>query len=233
LVHESIETQFLQLVRGKIAKLRVGRSIGFQNDIGPFTYQPQKNTLKSQLDEVGASQVYDGVANFMIPTVLKVEPGSRLWRDESFGPILVYRTFKTEAEAIEQANDTSFGLGSVIWSRDTSKARQMATKLRAGTVVINDAPHTHALFALPWGGLGDSGIGRVHGAEGLREMSHSQVVCFDLFGQWKQFWWFPYTEAQFQFLKNYTLFLAEARLAKRLKALLKTCLCFFRLDRRL
>lgn len=236
LVHESIADKFTALVQSKIAKLRVGPSTAYSNEIGPFTYEAQKQVLKTQLDELGnpyASSLYDGKSNFMVPALIKAHSKSRIWKEESFGPILVYDTFKTDEEAIQKANDTDFGLGAVIWSGNMDRAQKLAKEIRAGTVVINDAPHTHALFALPWGGLKNSGIGRVHGEMGLHEMSHQQIIASDLLGQWKQFWWFPYSKDHFQFLKEFSLYLAHRNPFKKIQHLLRCFAQYFKLEKRL
>lgn len=235
LVHESIADLFVGKIRAKLATLRVGPSLQHSNDIGPITYTPQKAILKSQLDALGpaGSGLYDGKANYLQPTLVQAQPGSRIWDEESFGPVLVYDTFRTEEEAIRKANQTSFGLGAVIWTKDHQRAMRVSEKIQAGTVVINDAPHTHALFSLPWGGLKNSGFGRVHGAVGLTDMCRSQIVSYDRIGQWKQFWWFPYSQNQFSFLKDFSFFLVEKGIFKKFALLTSLILRFFRLGPRL
>jgi succinate-semialdehyde dehydrogenase/glutarate-semialdehyde dehydrogenase len=235
LVHESIADNFLSMLNSKLAKLRVGASTANSNDLGPLTYEAQKSVLRKQFQDLGPkhADLYDGKANFLIPTLIPAKPGSKIWEEESFGPVLVYDTFKTDDEAIEKANRTDFGLAAVIWSKDTSRAQKMAKKIRAGTVVINDAPHTHAIFSLPWGGLKNSGIGRVHGEEGLRDMCHQQIVTYDILGQWKQPWWFPYSDIHFALLKNFTLFIAETSLFKKAKYLILVIIDSMKVEKRL
>ena len=226
LVHEAVKMKFMEKFLEKLSKLRQGPSVGFDNDLGPVTFEGQKKTYYSQLADHKQSNHatifgptdFDGRANFMKPLIVDGGDGRLFWREETFGPVVAVRTFKNEDEAVEINNNSKFGLTAVIWSADTNRARKLARRLHVGTVVINDGPFTNAIACLPWGGVGDSGFGWVHGEMGLKELCQAQVVTYDLAGQQKQFWWFPHNKAQYEFFKHYVGFLAGEGFGARISA---------------
>jgi acyl-CoA reductase-like NAD-dependent aldehyde dehydrogenase len=111
-----------------------------------------------------------GPGYFYEPTVVvDVDHDMAIMRDETFGPVLPIMRVANEEEAIRLANDTSYGLDASVWSRDSEKARRIAGQLDVGTVLINDHLVNYAMADLPFGGARQSGFGRVHGLEGLRE----------------------------------------------------------------
>ncbi len=213
IIHESIAEEFLNLMKEKLKKIRVGESQDFQNDMGPITFEGQKAVYLNQLKDhikhkertVFGDTDFDGKARFMKPLVVQTGDSRDFWKEETFGPVIAIKTFKTDLKAIEINNNSRFGLTALIWSKNTARAREMAKHLNVGTVVINDAPFTNAIPMLPWGGVKESGFGKVHGAQGLRDLSHMRVISYDIAGQQKQFWWYPYSRVQYDFLKNYAL----------------------------
>ena len=98
----------------------------------------------------------------------------RVWTEEVFGPVLPIVSFKTEEEAIELANDTTYGLGSRVYSKDIERAKRVASKIEAGTVEINHG--SRWLPCNPFGGFKSSGMGREHGIAGLRELCQIKVI---------------------------------------------------------
>ncbi len=111
-----------------------------------------------------------GPGHFYQPTVIvDVDQGMDVMRHETFGPVLPIMRVADEAEAVALANDTAYGLDASVWSRDRRKARRIADRLQVGTVLINDHLVNYAMADLPFGGARQSGFGRVHGIEGLRE----------------------------------------------------------------
>src|SRR5260370_5510726 len=109
------------------------------------------------------------------PTVLdNITKDMRVWTEEVFGPVLPVVTFKTEEEAIQLANNTPFGLGSRVISKDEERAQRVAAKLEAGTVEINEGDRW--LTCNPFGGYKNSGMGREHGQQGFRELCQVKVI---------------------------------------------------------
>lgn len=113
---------------------------------------------------------------FFEPTVItNVSKDMKIWKEEVFGPVLPIVIFKTEREAIDLANDTRYGLGSYIYTKDKSKAERVATALESGMVNINSTSYIKSCN--PFGGYKDSGIGRQHGKYGFYEATQVKVVA--------------------------------------------------------
>jgi acyl-CoA reductase-like NAD-dependent aldehyde dehydrogenase len=98
---------------------------------------------------------------------------------------------KDENEAIEKANDTGYGLSASVFTKKKKRGQRIARKIRAGSVCVNDIMTNYISADLPFGGVGISGIGRVHGPEGLKSFSQTQAVLVDRFGFKKEPWWYP------------------------------------------
>ncbi|MFI6475408.1 aldehyde dehydrogenase family protein [Streptomyces sp. NPDC050516] len=109
------------------------------------------------------------------PTVLdECAPGMSVVRDESFGPVLTVERFRDEAEAVALANDTVYGLAGAVWTQDAERAHRVASRMRAGTVWINDF-HPYVPQA-EWGGMKQSGVGRELGPAGLAEYQEAKHI---------------------------------------------------------
>jgi len=120
-------------------------------------------------------KIPDGPGNFYPPTVLiNLPPEAAIAKEEFFGPVAVIYPFRTEAEAIELANGTDFGLGASIWTRDPERANRLAGRIEAGMVFINDIVHSDP--SAPFGGVKASGIGRELGALGALELTNPKLV---------------------------------------------------------
>ncbi|MGW1491307.1 aldehyde dehydrogenase family protein [Streptomyces sp. NPDC002402] len=116
---------------------------------------------------------------YYLPTVLdECTPGMSVVRDESFGPVLTVETFRDEEEAVALANDTVYGLAGAVWSQDVGRAHRVASRIRAGTVWINDF-HPYVPQA-EWGGMKQSGFGRELGPAGLAEYQEAKHVWRNL-----------------------------------------------------
>ena len=93
----------------------------------------------------------------------------RIMREEIFGPVLPIVDVDSEQQAVELANDSEFGLGASVWTRDRQKGERMARRIEAGMVWINDHSYTHGACQCSWGGVKDSGLGRSHSKFGFYE----------------------------------------------------------------
>jgi acyl-CoA reductase-like NAD-dependent aldehyde dehydrogenase len=110
-------------------------------------------------------------------------------QEETFGPVVVINTARDVDDAIERANATAFGLGSSVFSK--RKGREIAARLRAGGTTINSVLTFVGIPSLPFGGVGDSGFGRFHGDDGLREFSRSKATTSKRFTMGKDMQSFP------------------------------------------
>ncbi|MEV5411302.1 aldehyde dehydrogenase family protein [Thermopolyspora sp. NPDC052614] len=186
-VHES---RFEQVVAGvaDIARgITLGPGLHPDTQMGPLVSDEQLRRVTGYLDsgrEEGARTVAGGSrygerGYFVEPTVLvDTRPDMAVVREEIFGPVVVASPFADLDEIAAQANDTAYGLGAGIWTRDISKAHALARKIRAGTVWIN----CYNVFdaALPFGGYKQSGWGREMGHEVLEAYTEVKAVCAQL-----------------------------------------------------
>jgi acyl-CoA reductase-like NAD-dependent aldehyde dehydrogenase len=132
-----------------------------------------------------------GSGHFYEPTVVvDVDHSMDLMKAETFGPVLPIMRVKDDEEAVRLANDSPFGLDASVWTRDTARARKIAGRLRVGSVVINDHLINYAIPDLPFGGVGHSGFGRVHGLEGLREFVRPKACVEDRLAFKREPYWF-------------------------------------------
>ena len=161
--------------------------------------------------------------NFYAPTLLAdVTPEMRVIQEETFGPVLPVAAFDTEAEAIELANHSEFGLAASVWTRDRKHGEAMARQLKAGTVMINDMISGFGISEAPHGGLKQSGIGRTHGEMGLAEMVQVKYIDTDLLPNMKKVWWYGYGNTFQQQAMGLVQALYGRSLAERLKGLIHT-----------
>lgn len=212
LVHESIYEPFVEQVVRQTRALRQGDPIAAGSDhvdVGAMVVPRQVEIVQQHVDEarargakvlVGGRAHGQGGARFFEPTVLvDVTPEMRIRREETFGPCLPIRRYRDIEEAIADANDTPYGLSAYVFSRNVARAERVAARLQAGTVMINDVLYTHALPETPWGGVKQSGIGRVHGLQGLKdlcEVRHVNAPRLNVL----PLWMYPYREKTFGLL---------------------------------
>ena len=121
----------------------------------------------------GEGDLADGF--YYLPTVLdQVKRGMSVVSDEAFGPVVTVETFSTVDEAVEIANDSSFGLSGSVWGKDTAKAERIARRLEVGMTYVNEHGTTKA--GLPFGGVRRSGYGRELGRWGFGEFANTKLV---------------------------------------------------------
>ena len=167
--------------------LRLGHSLDYRRDIGSLISAKQLGTVACHVDDAagkGATLLAGGKARpdvgpyFYEPTVLTdASPDMDLYADETFGPVIsLYRVSGVD-EAIEQANDSSYGLNFSVWTRDTGKGREIASRLEAGTVNVNEGyAAAWGSVDAPMGGWKDSGAGSRHGEHGILKYTNAQTV---------------------------------------------------------
>jgi len=178
-VFESIAEEFVRRLKGRVECLSVGNGLDEGVDMGPLNNGAQWERIKTlvgmvkEKDEgnvVSGGKVPEGEkyknGYFYMPTlVTDVSPGSALLKEEVFGPVLPIITVKGLDEAIELANDTRFGLGSSIWTRDIEKIRMACERLESGVTWVNQ--HVRLPPEVPFGGVKESGVGRENGIEAI------------------------------------------------------------------
>jgi succinate-semialdehyde dehydrogenase/glutarate-semialdehyde dehydrogenase/succinate-semialdehyde dehydrogenase len=182
-IAEPIAEKFIKAFVEQAAALKVGDPLLSDTKLGPQARADLLATTERQVaDAVAAGarvltggKALDGPGYFYAPTVLIDLPhDAPVAREEFFGPVALVFTFKTEEEAIRLANDTEFGLGATVWSKDAARANAVAAQIEAGAIFINDFVRSDP--RAPFGGVKGSGVGRELGALGARELTNAKLI---------------------------------------------------------
>lgn len=191
LVHESLHDELLARVEIAAAKWAPGDPFDPEVQLGALVDETQLKRVLGYLERgrdegatvrMGGSQVMrDSGGYFVEPTIFTdVDNQMTIAREEIFGPVLSVLTFNTDAEALQIANDTHYGLAAAIWTRDINKAHKMARALRAGTVYINN--YNYGDDSVPFGGYKESGFGRdesLHALDGYSQLKLTYINLLD------------------------------------------------------
>jgi succinate-semialdehyde dehydrogenase/glutarate-semialdehyde dehydrogenase len=186
-LHHAVADEFVEKLLGKVDRLRVGAGTAEGTTIGPLHSEEQRATIEEQVDSTlgtggelllgGKRPEGDEHANgwFYEPTLILEPPhDSKLATEEVFGPALPIWRIGSLEEGIARANDSAFGLGSSVWTRDLTAATVAAEKLEAGYTWINSGQIVYD--ELPFGGFGESGLGKEHGIEALDHYQEAKAV---------------------------------------------------------
>lgn len=189
LVQRGIYDAFTARLKQRVEELAVGDASDFTSDIGPVVSREQWERVRGYVAQGKASGAtllagggeVEGEGFFVPPTVFTdVTPNMTIAREEIFGPVLAVIPFDTEEEALRIANGTLYGLAGAVWTRDIKRALRFARDLQAGTVWVN----TYQILSptLPFGGFGQSGLGRELGPQALDPYLETKSVIVDLNG---------------------------------------------------
>jgi acyl-CoA reductase-like NAD-dependent aldehyde dehydrogenase len=199
LVHRPVMDELLESVLRETRRLGTGPRAE-DPDVGALTRPEQLRVVEEHVEdavEKGAEVLAggrrrEGPGTFYEPTVLAgVTPEMRVWREETFGPVLPVVAFDDEEEAVRLADDTSYGLDAYVWTGDADRGRRLGRRLETGSVMINDCITNYALPELPFGGVRESGFGRTHGEEGLRAFARPRSEAEPRFRLDRELHWFP------------------------------------------
>ena len=186
IVQSSIRERFLAKLKAGMERMRAGNPFDMETDVSAITTEEQKKKIETMVEgglsrgarmyyqkQIAQSVPKDGL--YYAPSLLTDVPKeAELAREEVFGPVLVALEFDNEADAIDIANDTDYGLAAGVWSMDIQKAKRVAGAIDAGTVWLNEY---HLLSAAaPRGGFKKSGIGRELGLEGIMEFTQTRHI---------------------------------------------------------
>lgn len=186
-VHRSLYNRFVDGLCAATEQLRLGAGYDFAADVGSLTSQHQLDTVVAHVDDArahgatvraGGRRRPDLGPFFHEPTVLTgVTSAMRCAAEETFGPVVAVHAFDDEDEAVAMANATDYGLNASIFSGDLARARRIAARLHTGMVNINEGfSVAYGSMDAPMGGVGDSGMGRRHGTEGILKYTESQNI---------------------------------------------------------
>ncbi|MEU5793714.1 succinic semialdehyde dehydrogenase [Streptomyces sp. NPDC047813] len=187
-VHESVADAFLDRFAARTRAMRLGSSLAYGADMGSLVGERQLETVERHVREAvdkGATVLAGGVARpdigpyFFEPTILDgVEGSMAVCEEETFGPVVSVYRFSSDDDAVARANATPYGLNASVWTTSSSRGRDIAARLRTGTVNVNEgyAP-AYGSVQSPMGGMKDSGLGRRHGSEGILKYTEAQTVA--------------------------------------------------------
>ena len=241
-VHRSLYEQFVEACVRKAKQLRVGNGLDLQTDVGPMIHERQLRIVESQVEDavasgarvlVGGSRLTALGPNFYAPTVLvDLTHDMKIIREETFGPVLPIMAFHDDDEAVRLANDSDYGLGASVWTRNRARGEAVARRVQAGTVMVNDCVSCFGISEALHGGVKASGLGRTHGHFGLEEMVRVKYVDIDLLGGMKKSWWYGYGEKFTRQMEGVIDLMFARKWGQRLRGALLTA-GTFRLKRKL
>jgi acyl-CoA reductase-like NAD-dependent aldehyde dehydrogenase len=173
--------------------------------------------------QLGGKRVKNGRGLFFAPTVITgIRPEMKLWKEETFGPILPIVSFDTPDEAIRMANSTQYGLAGSVFSQDAEEARMYASRMVTGSVNINDCLVTYALPSLPFGGAKTSGVGYYHGELGIRNFCRIKSITEFKGLYTKEFFHYPVSSWVKEAMEALLVLLYSENTRARWRALPKT-----------
>jgi len=189
IVHRRIFEAFETRLAERLAAARLGLADDPATELGPLIDLASRERIRALVDDARRrdevlleGQTPDGplaTGAFITPSLVRVrDPQSALLTQEVFGPVLSLQSFDDDDEAIAMANASRFGLAASVWSRDLARAQRAAAAIRAGSVWIN--AHMRLFPEIETGGYRESGIGRLHGVEGLEAFLQTKAVTYEL-----------------------------------------------------
>jgi succinate-semialdehyde dehydrogenase/glutarate-semialdehyde dehydrogenase len=183
IVEDRVADQFTEKFAAAVRALRVGDPMQRDTNVGPLAREDLRDALANQVERsvsrgahtvVGGGPI-DGPGYYYAPTVLDgVDHNMPAFREETFGPVAAVIRATDPDDAVRLANDTEYGLGSALWTRDIRLAKELARRIEAGSVFINGMVASDP--RLPFGGIKRSGYGRELGQFGIREFVNIQTV---------------------------------------------------------
>jgi acyl-CoA reductase-like NAD-dependent aldehyde dehydrogenase len=201
-VEAPIYDRFVDAVTEKVKALRQGPPDGPASvDVGAVTFAPQLDIVRRHVDQArdaGArnttgGHVREGAGRFFEPTVLAdVDHSMTAMTDETFGPTIPIMKVADADEAVRLANDSRYGLGASVWTKDLARGEQLARRLQSGYACVNDANVNYFAYELPMGGWKESGLGVRHGAAGIRKYTRQQAILVTRFALKRDLHFFPY-----------------------------------------
>jgi succinyl-CoA reductase len=185
LVRHEVVDGFTDLLIARLKSMKVGDPHKEETDIGPLISEDAVRLMDGFLEDAvrgGGEVVYQGQraspGYFFPPTIVKTKKPLRITDEEVFGPIVPVMATETDEEAVTIANASPYGLDAAVFSKDFARAYKIATKLKVGSVIINDTTRLR-WDNLPFGGVKNSGIGRESIRDTMREMTETKIIAYN------------------------------------------------------
>ncbi len=201
-VEAPIYDRFVDAVTERVKALRQGPPAGPASiEVGAMTFGPQLDIVREHVEQARAAgaritaggHVREGSGRFFEPTVLAdVDHTMTAMTEETFGPTIPIMKVADAEEAIRLANDSPYGLGASVWTKDTARGEQIARRLESGYACVNDANVNYFAYELPMGGWKESGLGVRHGAAGIRKYTRQQAILVTRLALKRDLHYFPY-----------------------------------------
>ena len=229
--HEAVHDALLARVRELTARLRQGDPEEGNVDVGAIIFPKQIEIAEKHIEDAvrkGAEVVVGGKrragqGQFFEPTVLaRCDHGMTVMTEEIFGPIVPFQKVSSDDEAVRLANDSHLGLNAYVFTKDRAKGTRLAKRIQAGSVLVNDVLTNYAAAEAPFGGVKQSGFGRVHGDDALRAMADARhVMVGRVPDPSRDPFWFPYSPKAYRWqLRALRLLYSRGGLLGRLGKLL-------------
>jgi acyl-CoA reductase-like NAD-dependent aldehyde dehydrogenase len=213
-VEAPIYDQFVDAVTERVKALRQGAPDGPGSvEVGAMTFGPQLDVVREHVEQARAAgaritaggRVREGGGRFFEPTVLAdVDHTMTAMTEETFGPTLPIMKVADADEAIRLANDSPYGLGSSVWTKDRARGEEIARRIESGYACVNDANVNYFAYELPMGGWKESGLGVRHGAAGIRKYTRQQAILVTRVAMKREVHFFPYTARRTKLLGRLT-----------------------------
>jgi len=211
-VEAPVYDEFVRQVTDTVRSLRQGvpTAVGTV-DVGAVTFPPQLDIVSEHVRDAvdkGAKVLTGGhpgtgPGRYFEPTVLvDVDHSMKCMREETFGPTLPIMRIADAEEGVRLANDSSYGLQASVWTGDVQRGEQLARRIEAGVVSVNDVQVNYLALNLPMGGWKASGLGTRHGAAGIRKYTKVQSLLMTRWGPKRELFMFPYTKRTTMLLRR-------------------------------
>ena len=231
-VHTDVYEPFLEFLGKKVRVSEVGRDTDARVDMGAMTTHRQMETVHNHVEDAlqkGAvlyaqSDIPTPRRAIFPPAMVLTEVNHEMlvMREETFGPVVGVMKVENMDRAVELANDSNLGLTGSVWTRNRKTGVELARRIQAGVVMINDHLMSHGLPETPWGGFKESGIGRTARRDWLRGNDPAQCIVNDIMpGVKKDMWWHPHGPEVYQGVKGILDFLYGKQKMKRFGGLIR------------